>query len=208
MERLIRIVIVDDHALVAHGLAATLRQADGFEVIGIAADCATAERLIVEHDPDAIACDVELAAGESGFDLLETLSPTMRSRVCFVSAHTSPALSAAAARRGAGGYVFKEASPERLTASLRAVAGGQSAYDLATLRSAEIAERAPSPREREVIAAVVAGCTNAEIAGRLGIGERTVETHLARLFARYQVASRTELATRARDAGWLLSGTR
>ena len=68
------------------------------------------------------------------------------------------------------------------------------------------APRNPSERERQVIAAVVAGRTNAEIATELGLSEKTVETHLHRLFDRYAVLSRTELAIRAVDEGWVARG--
>jgi DNA-binding NarL/FixJ family response regulator len=104
----------------------------------------------------------------------------------------------AALRLGAVGYVLKTAPIDELLSAIRRAAEGKLSFDLRP------GERAPmSAREREVVAAVVEGLSNDEVAARLGISPKTVESHLRRLFERLGVASRTELATRALRDGWL-----
>jgi len=96
------------------------------------------------------------------------------------------------------GYVLKTAPIDELLSAIRRAAEGKLSFDLRP------GERAPmSAREREVVAAVVEGLSNDEVAARLGISPKTVESHLRRLFERIGVASRTELATRALRDGWL-----
>ena len=86
--------------------------------------------------------------------------------------------------------------------AIRTVAAGGTVFRAADLDAARDAPRRPTGRELDVIARVVAGSTNAEIAAELGLSEKTVETHLHRLFDRYGLLSRTELAVLAIDEGW------
>jgi DNA-binding NarL/FixJ family response regulator len=104
----------------------------------------------------------------------------------------------AALRLGAVGYVLKTAPVNDLLEAIRRAALGKLSFDLRPVAGARL-----SSREREVVAAVVNGSSNDEIASGLGISPKTVESHLRRLFERHGVASRTELATRALRDGWL-----
>ena len=103
---------------------------------------------------------------------------------------------------GAAGYLDKGAEMAAIVDAIRTVAAGGTVFRAADLAAAHAAPRRPTGRELDVIARVVAGSTNAEIAAELGLSEKTVETHLHRLFDRYGLLSRTELAVLAIDEGW------
>ena len=109
----------------------------------------------------------------------------------------------AAIDRGAAGYLDKGAEMATIVDAIRTVAGGGTVFRAADLAASREAPRRPSDREIEVIAQVVAGSTNAEVAAALGLSEKTVESHLHRLFDRYGLLSRTELAVLAMNEGWV-----
>ena len=101
---------------------------------------------------------------------------------------------------GAAGFVLKTAPLGEIVAAIRLAAEGGLAF---RVRPSGLGAERPTARELEVVRLVVDGCSNDEIGAALGIGARTVETHLRRLFERFAIASRTELATRALREGWL-----
>jgi len=116
-----------------------------------------------------------------------------------LTAYDYPQYVAAAMRLGAAGFVVKTAPIAELIEAIRRVADGGVAFGVRPPRSAATF----TPRELEVVRLVVDGCSNDEIAVRLGITAKTVEGHLRRMFERLAIASRTELATRALREGWL-----
>ena len=119
--------------------------------------------------------------------------------VVVLSAYDYPQYAEAALRLGAAGFVVKSAPLEELIDAIRRAAAGGLAFAVKPgNRRAHV-----SPRELDVVRLVVEGWSNDEIGGQLGIGVKTVETHLRRLFERFTVASRTELAARALREGWL-----
>jgi DNA-binding NarL/FixJ family response regulator len=109
----------------------------------------------------------------------------------------------AAFESGAAGYLSKAAELDEIIEAVIAVAGGETRFPAVTLRALRDAPRRPSPREIETIRLLARGSTNDEIATGLGISIKTVESHLRRLFGRYGVLSRTELAMLAVREGWL-----
>jgi two-component system response regulator DesR len=109
----------------------------------------------------------------------------------------------AAVERGAAGYLDKGAEVGEIVDAIRVVAAGGTVFRAADLAASRAAPRRPSDREIEVIVAVAAGATNAEVAAGLGLSEKTVESHLHRLFDRYGLLSRTELAVLAMNEGWV-----
>jgi len=120
--------------------------------------------------------------------------------VIVLTAYDYPQYADAALRLGAAGFVLKTAPIVELIDAIRRVASGGLAF---SVRPAGASVVRLSPREHDVVRLVAAGRTNDEIGADLGIGSKTVETHLARLFERLAVASRTELAMRAVREGWL-----
>lgn len=195
----IRVAIVDDHPLVRDGTAALLAAEPGLAVVGLAGSLAEASSLLDGSLVDVLLLDIRLGA-ESGFELLAAESGGVpRPAVVVVTAYDYPQYADAALRLGAAGLVLKTAPVAELVEAIRRAASGGLAF---SRRPAGAGVRL-TPRELDVVRLVVDGRSNDEIGAALGIGAKTVETHLGRLFERLGVASRTELATRAIREGWL-----
>ncbi len=204
MAGLIRVAVVDDHPATAEGLASLLAASADIEVVGTARDIRGARDLIRATTPDVVLCDIELGGGGRGFELLEAQLPDERAMpaVVFFSAYDYPAFRALAMERGAAGYLVKTAPVVEILEAIRIAAAGRTTFTSHDLRAARSAPRPPSGRELEVIALIVAGRSNDEIAAQLAIETSTVESHLRRLFARYSIDNRTSLAMLAVRMGW------
>lgn len=196
---LIRVAIIDDHPVVGQGTAAVLRSTADLDVVGVAEslDAARAAGLVDAAAVDVILLDIRLGTG-SGLDLLSGGGPMPA--VIVLTAFDYPQYAEAALRLGAAGFVVKTAPLPELLGAIRRVAAGGMAF---AVRPSSSARLHLTGRERDVLSLIIDGRSNDEIGTALGIGARTVETHLARLFARFDIASRTELATRALREGWL-----
>ena len=193
----IRVVVVDDHPVVRDGTAALLATQEGIEVAGTAGSIAEARQVLATVAADVVLLDIRLGTG-SGLSLLTDDGP--RPAVVVVTAYDYPQYAEAALRLGASGFVLKTAPIAELLDAIRRAAAGGLAFGVRPQAS----DRARlSRRELEVVGLVIEGRSNDEVAAALGIGAKTVETHLARLFERFGIASRTELATRALREGWL-----
>jgi two-component system, NarL family, response regulator LiaR len=193
----VRVAVVDDHPVVRTGTAAIVEGADGLVLAGTAATLEEARPLLDREAVDVLLLDLRLGQ-EFGLDALVGGGQTLPA-VVVVTSYDYPQYVDAALRLGAVGYVLKTAPVQDLLDAIRRAAAGKLSFDVRPTHGAAHL----SPREREVVAAVVDGLSNDEIAGRLGISSKTVESHLRRLFERHDVASRTELATRAIRDGWL-----
>lgn len=202
---MIRVAIVEDHPATAEGLAALLDMEPKLRVIGTAPNLDKARALIRSKAPDVVLCDVELAGGGRGFELLgdtgdaEAKAPA----IVFLSSFDYPAFYALALERGAAGYLLKTEPVAEIVRAIRKAAAGGKTFDVAAIRAGSESHRRPSEREVGLIGLVAAGRSNDEIALELGITVRTVESHLRRLFARYGVFSRTALAMLAVRDGWI-----
>jgi DNA-binding NarL/FixJ family response regulator len=192
----IRVAVVDDHPVVREGTAAIVEQAPDLELVGTAATVDEAAALLDATHVDVLLLDLRLGQ-EFGFRLLEGRG--VRPAVVVVTSYDYPQYVDAALRMGAAGYVLKTAPVAELLDAIRRAAAGKLAFNLRPGTGAPPL----SARERQVVAAVSDGLSNDEVAARLGIAPRTVESHLRRLFDRHGLASRTELATRALREGWL-----
>jgi len=201
----IRVAIVDDHPALREGTAALLKREPDIEIVATVGSLAEIRALIDSaHAPDVVVQDIRLG-DESGLRMLTGEQSTGRrpdgSRPAIIlwTAYDYPQYAAFAYRAGAAGFVVKTAPTAELVEAIRRVGAGglhfSSRPDLGTLSL--------SSREREVLERIVEGRSNDEIGGDLGVTTRTVEAHLTRLFERYDVRSRTELATRAIREGWL-----
>lgn len=131
-----------------------------------------------------------------------------RPAIVFLTSYDYPAFHAVALERGAAGYLLKTAPLAEILRAIRTVASGGSAFSIDGMISARGARRPPSGRELQVIALVAAGRSNDEIATALLVEPATVESHLRRLFGRYGVANRTELAMLAVSEGWMSAAGR
>jgi DNA-binding NarL/FixJ family response regulator len=195
----IRVAIVDDHPVVRDGTAALLAAVPGIAIAGTAASVTEAIELIRGTRVEVLLLDIRLGA-DSGLRLLqEDLggAPAIPA-IVVLSAYDYPQYAEAALRLGAAGFVLKTAPLAELLDAIRRAAAGGLAF---AVRPPGVGRL--TGRELDVVRLVVEGHSNDEIAARLGIGSKTVETHLTRLFARFEIASRTELATRAIREGWL-----
>ena len=198
---MIRLVVVDDHPVSSAGVVAALTDAGDIEVAGMARTLDEIESVVAAARPDVILCDIQLGA-DRAIDLPRRLAQPAPP-VIFFTSYDYPSFVRAALDNGAAGFLVKTAPLTEIVAAIRAVAGGGTAYGSRHLRDARNAEKMPSSRELEVISMVAAGSSNAEIGTALGIDERTVESHLRRLFDRYGTDSRTELITHCVRAGWI-----
>ncbi|MEX2245108.1 MAG: response regulator transcription factor [Dehalococcoidia bacterium] len=198
----IRVGIVDDHALVADGVRALLSLEPDIQVIGSASSVEAGVDLISRERPDVVVCDVQVG-DRSGFSLLDQLQGADGPAFVMFSSYDHPAYHKAAFEGGASGYVLKDGSSDQLIDAVRAAAAGELSFSLRTLRTVRQDVRLPSERELEVIGLVATGRSNDELAAELGIRPKTVESHLRTLFDRYGVMSRTELALHAVQEGWI-----
>ena len=203
---MIRLAVVDDHPAIAAALEAAIRGRDDLELVGSATTTAAAIDLVGHLAPDIVICDLWLDGEPGGLDVLAALTASERRgvpRVLVLSGFDQPSFLRAAFEGGAAGYLSKSSPVESIIEATLAVAAGETRFPPVTLRALRDAPRRPSVREMGAIRLLARGSSNDEIAVALGISIKTVESHLRRLFGRYGVLSRTELAMLAVREGWL-----
>jgi two-component system response regulator NreC len=208
----VRIVVVDDHAVVRTGLRLMLDAEADFEVVGEAGDARAAVFEVRAQKPDVILLDVVMP-GESGIEALPKLKhEAPAARVLVLSMQDDPRYVREAFAAGADGYVLKEAADAEVVAAVRQIAAGARYVHpalgarLVTAEAAEEAKQSANPlsgREEEVLRLLALGHTNQEIAGQLFISVRTAETHRAHIMQKLGLASRAELVRHALAQGLL-----
>lgn len=199
MSKAIRILIVDDHAVVRQGLRAFLQLQPDLAIVGEAADSDSAVRAAKKLAPDVVLLDLLLpgARGASVVAALRAAAPT--ARVLVLSSYADEAQVFAVLQAGAGGYLLKDVQPEALADALRQVHQGLSVLH------PDVARRLTAPatsipgadftgRERDVLKLIAQGFANKEIAQRLFIAEATVKTHVSNILQKLGVADRTQAA--------------
>lgn len=194
----IRVLLVDDHPVVRKGLGYCLGQCRGVAVVGEAAEGAEALRKTRELNPDVVLMDLDMP-GMDGLAATEALRRELPGiPVLALSMHSHSEYVLRILRSGARGYVLKSAKPEELLAAIQAICSGQTYFSPEVARSAlhqfvsggEGPHRAQlSQREREVLIAIAEGLSNKEIASRLNVGVRTVETHRERIMRKLDIHS-------------------
>jgi DNA-binding NarL/FixJ family response regulator len=200
---MIRLVIVEDHPAIAEAMAALLGAEPDIQVAGIATDADRAERMIDQLAPDVVLCDVMLGGRDAGFDLVQKVGS--RSRFLMLTAYDYQSYHVRAIRVGAAGYLSKMSDAKTIAATIRRIHAGHRGFSIDVLRSASQAPAPPTRREMQLLELLSEGATNDEIATALGIRAKTVEGMLRRLFDRYAVDNRTQLARYAARQGWLHS---
>jgi two-component system response regulator NreC len=208
----IRVLVVDDHAVVRAGLRRVLDAEPDIETV---AEAANAERAVfeaMEHKPDVVLMDVVMP-GKSGIEIIPTLQQSApQAKVLVLSMQDDPRYLREAFSAGASGYVLKEAADTEVVDAVRAVAAGERYVHPALgarLVEAEAEERRRaeedplSDREREVLRLLALGHTNQEIAEQLIVSVRTVESHRAHVMGKLRVTTRAGLVRQALDAGLL-----
>jgi DNA-binding NarL/FixJ family response regulator len=196
----IRVVIVDDHAVVRSGLEQFLAIADDIDVVATAANGHEALACVEQHRPDVVLMDLsmpELDGVEATRRITET-SPA--SRVLVLTSFSDQTRIMDALGAGADGYLLKHSDPDDIAKAIRVVHDGGAPLDpkaaRALLESRRVRSAGPqlTEREREVLGLVRDGLSNKQIARRLGIAERTVKAHLTSVFQRLGVTDRTQAA--------------
>lgn len=199
-----RVLLVDDHPMIAAALEMLLRETD-YELLGRARSAADANAQLSKRKPELLLLDVNLPDG-SGLDVLRRLlKMRSRPRVILLTAGMDDAQLLAAAELEPEGMVLKTSDPGLLLECMDAVVGGNRWIDREIAdRTRHATERAASAppltrRERELIELVRQGLRNRDIAAELGVTEGTVKVYLHAIFDKLRVENRTELALRAAD---------
>ncbi|MFI5285986.1 MAG: response regulator [Candidatus Dormibacteria bacterium] len=200
----IRLVIVDDHSVVREGLRAFLRLQEGIEVVGEAAGADESVRVAEESLPDVVLLDLVMPEGDGIGAIRRLLEVVPHTRVLVLTSFADDAQIFAAIAAGAAGYLLKDVDPGALADGIRDVHAGRPALHpsvasrLMRRSRSSVADRTDlTARERDVLRLVVEGLANKQIAQRLGIGEKTIKTHVSRVLAKLGVADRTQAAVLA-----------
>ena len=202
---MIRVLIVDDHAIVRNGLAQLIRTTADLELVGTAADGREAIEQADRHRPDVIVMDLSMPGMDGATATARILAGRPDTHVLVLTSFSDHAAITAALEAGAQGYLLKHSEPEVILDAVRQIAGGESPLDAKAARVLiEGRRRAPNPltaRESEVLAMVTEGLPNKLIGRRLNITERTVKAHLTSIYQRIGVADRTQAALWAQREG-------
>ncbi|TXN29691.1 response regulator transcription factor [Lacisediminihabitans profunda] len=213
---LIRVLVVDDQAIVRDGLVTVLSLLPDMEVAGEAADGEQAVRLAAELAPDVILMDLRMPVLDGTTATARILAQRPESAVLVLTTYADDESIAGALRAGARGYLSKDVGRAELAAAIRAVAHGQSTFsrevgdrvigglsggEAGRLSPAALQERfaALTRREAEVLALVAEGLSNSEIAARLFVSIATVKTHINSIFAKLAVRDRAQAIAAARS---------
>ena len=211
----IRVVVADDHPIVRAGLGALIGSLPDLELVGLAADGREAVRQVVLTRPDVALLDLDMPEldGCGATREIARVSPETAVLVLTMSADDDALF--AAVRAGARGYLVKGAEQDDILRALRGVAAGEVVFGpgvaervLAFLSHPPEGPDGPgltfpelTPRERQILDLMAAGRSNAEIGRVLGFAAKTIANNVSRVFAKLQVADRTQAIIRARDAG-------
>jgi two-component system response regulator NreC len=196
----VKIALADDHAVVRSGLKMLLESEPDLRVVGEAGALEEITDLVSRVDPDVLLLDLHMRGGAS-LDLIPEVAE--RTRVLVLTMQDDPGYARTAMRGGARGYVLKEAEDSELLQAVRTVAGGGTylAPELGGRLLAASADSELTEREREILRMIALGHTNAEMAERLYLSLRTVETHRANIHRKLGTDSRAELVQHALEQG-------
>jgi DNA-binding NarL/FixJ family response regulator len=213
----VRLLLVDDDALVRAGLRMILASAEDLEVVGEADDGARAVAAVREHRPDVVLMDIrmpELDGIQATAAVRRLPSPP---QVIVLTTFQADEQVMSALRAGAGGFLLKDTPPAEIIAAVRLVAAGEAMLSPSVTRTllshvgdTQAGERRRvaagrlatlTARERQVAVAVGSGASNAEVASSLFMSEATVKAHVSRLFTKLDVTNRVHIAIVVHDAG-------
>ncbi|MFC4149758.1 response regulator [Micromonospora mangrovi] len=202
----IRLLLADDHPVVRAGLRAVLETEPGLDVVAEAATAEAAVARAAEGDIDVVLMDLQFGGGMTGAEATAAITAGPAApRVLIVTTYDTDADILPAIAAGATGYLLKDAPPEDLAAAVRTAAAGRTA--LAPSVADRLMNRlrdpraALTPRETEVLTLVAGGLSNQAIGARLHLTEGTVKSHLARIYTKLGVDSRTAAVAAATRLG-------
>ncbi|MDX2177730.1 MAG: response regulator transcription factor [Candidatus Sumerlaeia bacterium] len=212
----LRVLIADDHAIVRQGLKRLLESEEGIEVVGEAPDGRTAVAMAVELQPTVVVMDVSMP-GLNGLEATrQMLKKAPKTRVLILSMHKNEAYVLQALRNGASGYLLKDSGAEEIANALRALARGESYLspsisrviidDYLRLNTDGEGSKRPlyeslTAREREIFQLLAEGMKNHEVADKLNVSVKTVETHRAHIMEKLALGNVAELVKYAIEIG-------
>ena len=209
----IRVVLADDHAIVRKGIRDFLEEDAAIRVVGEASDGEEAVALVARERPDIALLDIQMPR-LNGLDAARRLRKEFPNvRVLMLTAFEDEPYILAALRAGVHGYLLKTASSDEMVHAIHAVAEGETALSPAVAKKlvqrasggarTEDAMEPLSERELEVLRYAAKGMGNRQIAAELGISDRTVQGHLANIYEKLHVSTRTEAVLAAVRAKWI-----
>jgi two-component system response regulator NreC len=208
--RLITVMLADDHTVVRAGLRMLLDAEEGLAVVAEAGDIETVMRKVRGHRPRVLILDLNMPGEPSLPAIPRILQESPETRIVVLTMQNDPVFAREALSAGALGYVLKEAADTELVDAVRRAAENQMYVNpglgarLARERAVQPGQQtALSPREAEVLGLIAGGHTNAEIAQRLFLSVRTIESHRANIQRKTGRATRAELVALAREEGLL-----
>lgn len=203
----LRILIVDDHAIVRAGIKTLLENEDEFSVVAEAENGPEAIKKALSYQPDVIVMDIRLPGGMSGIEACEQiLAQLPDTKILMLTSYAEDDLVKDAIRAGAVGYVLKRVGNRELIDAIRAIGQGQAVVDPAMTKTlldevrhaAELEEASVfselTPQEMRILALMVEGQTNREIAQKLYLGEGTVRNYVGNILSKLNVSNRAEAA--------------
>jgi NarL family two-component system response regulator LiaR len=197
---MIRVVLVDDHAVVRQGLRFLLEQQSDIEVVGEGKDGAQGVDLVTSVLPDVVLLDLLMPKMDGITAVREMKRTTPSTQIIILTSYYEDDQVFGAIKAGAISYLLKDASPEELVEAVRAAARGEGVLHpmVAARVLREMQQRSPldwlTARELEVLTLIARGRSNAEIAAELVIGEGTVKTHVSNILTKLHLADRTQAA--------------
>jgi NarL family two-component system response regulator LiaR len=207
-QKRIRILIIDDHAMVRLGLSVFLREFDDLELVGEASSGAAGHQLCAQTRPDVVLMDL-LMPGMTGVEATRIIRETCPdTQVIVITSFGKEDLVKAALQAGAIGYLFKDVSADELARAIRAAAEGQPTLAKEALQA--LIASTPEPvvpsfelteSERKVLVLMRQGLNNVEIADHLGVSRSTIKTHVSNILSKMGVGSRLEAVTLALKHG-------
>jgi DNA-binding NarL/FixJ family response regulator len=217
----VRVLIVDDQALVRAGFRMILEAEPGMEVVGEAADGEAAVSAVELTRPDVVLMDVRMPNLDGIAATRRILAADFAPKVLMLTTFDADEYIYEAFRAGACGFLLKDAPPERLVEGIRTVAAGEALLAPSVTRRLieSFVRRQPAPihpaaleqltaREREVLELVARGLSNAEIAEKLVLSEATVKTHVAHVLDKLQLRDRVQAVVCAYESGLVQPGDR
>lgn len=216
----IKVLIVDDQAMIRSGFTALLNAQPDITVVGDAADGAQAVELAAQTTPDVVLMDVRMPVMDGIAATAQILEQLPQAKVLVLTTFDLDDYVLSALRAGASGFLLKDATAEELTHAVRVVARGDGLLDPAVTKRliADLAARpAAGPtreaeletlttRERETLGLIAQGLSNAEIAGKLFITEQTVKTHVSHVLAKLNLRDRAQAVVVAYETGLVVPG--
>ncbi|MBI3928695.1 MAG: response regulator transcription factor [Armatimonadetes bacterium] len=206
-----RVLLVDDHPVVRHGIRAVLEAVPGFEVVGMAGSAEEAVRQIRESSPDAVLLDVSLPDLEGAEAVRAVLEACPQTAVVMLTVHEDDRLIAETVEAGAVGYIIKGCSSELIPLALRAAGLGACllpkkaarAFATRSLRSGSPEATSLTMRELDVLRLISRGYSNRAISDELRLAESTIKKYVHRLMGKLRARDRAHAAIIAMRSGWL-----